>query len=354
MSGRAEVLRRGTVAAAAAVVLLSVAPATAGWWEVHRADAYLDLESAREIALAAVDEDPTSHDAVAAAAWWYKNIGNLPDPLEIVRVAGDRPRDPELGFLLSRIEAPADWPPAGSLATCEIAGPFGMFEVLDLDRDVVPADRDLPPMGTPWRGLTSSYRLRIRTSSGTIGPPEAMSIGGVFRAAWTVLVGEDVDGWLVMEAQGGVNLFVDGQPVARLRACGQVDPGVTWYRAELEGGLTLPFTVFTPDESGSGLVGKIPFVPTTLLVDGKGIVERVWYGVLRDEDREELGVVMPCSGADHVVGHDDRHVFILVLKLGKRTDVRRRIQAGMIGHRRGERDGLKIIQDIADKQTKAA
>jgi hypothetical protein len=236
MSGRAEVLRRGTVAAAAAVVLLSVAPATAGWREVHRTDAYLDLESAREIALAAVDEDPTSHDAVAAAAWWYKNIGNLPDPLEIVRVAGDRPRDPELGFLLSRIEAPADWPPAGSLATCEIAGPFGMFEVLDLDRDVVPADRDLPPMGTPWRGLTSSYRLRIRTSSGTIGPPEAMSIGGVFRAAWTVLVGEDVDGWLVMEAQGGVNLFVDGQPVARLRACGQVDPGVTWYRADLEGG----------------------------------------------------------------------------------------------------------------------
>jgi hypothetical protein len=217
-------------------VLLTAAPVAADWWEVYRADSAFDLESARELALATVAEDPTSHDAVAAAGWWYKNLGNLPDPLEIVRAAGDGPRDPELAFLLARIEAPTDRPPAGSLSTCEIAGPFGMFEVLDLDRDAVPADRDLPPIGTPWRGMTSSYRLRVRTASGTIGPFESMSAGGVFLAGWTVAVAEDVDGWLVMEAQGGVNLFVDGRPVARLRACGQTDPGVSWYRARLEGG----------------------------------------------------------------------------------------------------------------------
>lgn len=236
MSTRAEVPRRGRAAIAVVVMVLTAAPVAADWWEVYRADAGFDLESAREIALTAVAEDPTSHDAVAAAGWWYRNLGNLPDPIEIVRAAGDGPRDPELAFLLARIESPADRPPAGSLPICEIAGPFGMFEVLDLDRDAVPADRDLPPMGTPWRGITSSYRLRVRTASGTIGPPDSMSVGGVFLAAWTVAAAEDVDGWLVMEAQGGVNLFVDDRPVARLRACGQIDPGVSWYRAKLEGG----------------------------------------------------------------------------------------------------------------------
>jgi hypothetical protein len=57
---------------------------------------------------------------------------------------------------------------------------------------------------------------------------------------------------------------------------------------ESEEGPSLPFTIYIPDERGSGLAGKIPFVPTTLLVDGKGVVEQIWYGVLQQEDREEL------------------------------------------------------------------
>jgi hypothetical protein len=58
--------------------------------------------------------------------------------------------------------------------------------------------------------------------------------------------------------------------------------------AEPEGGSALPFPVYTPDESGSGLVGKIPYVPTTLLVDEGGLVERIWFGVLEEEAQEEL------------------------------------------------------------------
>ena len=50
----------------------------------------------------------------------------------------------------------------------------------------------------------------------------------------------------------------------------------------------LPFTVYAPDEAGSGLAGKIPFVPTTLLLNGRGVVEQVWYGVLEEEEQEEL------------------------------------------------------------------
>jgi hypothetical protein len=50
----------------------------------------------------------------------------------------------------------------------------------------------------------------------------------------------------------------------------------------------LPCTVYAPDEAGSGLAGKIPFVPATLLLDDRGVVEQVWYGVLQDDDQEAL------------------------------------------------------------------
>jgi hypothetical protein len=58
--------------------------------------------------------------------------------------------------------------------------------------------------------------------------------------------------------------------------------------AALEGAPVPPFTVYTPDEAGSGLTGKIPFIPTTLLLDDRGVVEQVWYGVLEEEQQEEL------------------------------------------------------------------
>lgn len=55
-----------------------------------------------------------------------------------------------------------------------------------------------------------------------------------------------------------------------------------------EGAPTLPFPVYAPDEAGSGLAGRIPFVPATLLINGDGVVEQVWYGVLEEEQQEAL------------------------------------------------------------------
>ena len=108
---------------------------------MQRADADFDLPTARRAALAAVEEDPTGADAVAAAGWWLNQIGNLPEPEEILSVAGDV-RDPELGFLLARIESGLNGrPPSGSLATAELAGPFGVFDILDLERGVAPPRR---------------------------------------------------------------------------------------------------------------------------------------------------------------------------------------------------------------------
>ena len=66
--------------------VFSATTATADWWAVQQADADFDLPTARREALATVAEDPTSADAVAAAGWWLNQIGNLPDPEEILTV----------------------------------------------------------------------------------------------------------------------------------------------------------------------------------------------------------------------------------------------------------------------------
>jgi hypothetical protein len=55
-----------------------------------------------------------------------------------------------------------------------------------------------------------------------------------------------------------------------------------------EEGAVLPFPVYAADESGSGLAGKIPFVPTTLLLDEEGTAEQLWYGVLDEAAQKEL------------------------------------------------------------------
>lgn len=220
-----------------ALLVTVAAPATAGWWEVYQADATLDLAAARQAALLTVAEGPHSADAVAAAGWWFENLDNIPLPREILDVVGDQPRDPELAFALDRIEAMlTDRPPASSLATAEIAGPFGRFDLLDLHRDVVPPDEGLPPVGTPWRGETSVYRLRLRTLTGTVSPPETMSPMGVYLAAWTVSISQPVHGWLSLEAQGGVDFVVDSRQVARLEDCGRTDPGASWYRVFFDRG----------------------------------------------------------------------------------------------------------------------
>jgi len=129
--------------------VLSATTAAADWWAVQRADADFDLPTARLAALAAVAEDPTGADAVAAAGWWLNQIGNLTEPEEILTVAGDV-RDPELGFLLARIESGLNGrPPSGSLATAELAGPFGVFDILDLERGVAPPPMPSYPRPTP-------------------------------------------------------------------------------------------------------------------------------------------------------------------------------------------------------------
>ncbi len=217
------------------VVLVSV-PGAAGWWDVHRADQNFDLVEARRLALAAVDADPRSADAVGAALWWLNNFDNLPDPGEIL-VFDDDSRDPELGFLLARIEAQTlGRAPEGSLIPAEIAGPFGVFSNLDLERSVVPSDADLPPLGTPWTRPWEPYRVVVEAGDGSVSAPESMDAGGVTLAAWTFQVDRRLDGWMVIEAVGNLDVTLDGAQVSRLRRCGEVDPEVSWIRLNLEPG----------------------------------------------------------------------------------------------------------------------
>ncbi len=218
---------------AAAIVLMAASLGWTGWWDVHRADQDFDLDQARSEALAAVSEDPTGADGVGAALWWLDNLNHLPDPSEIL-LFDERPRDPELGFLMARIAAEIlGLPPEGSLATAELAGPFGVFDDLDLERDVVPDDKDLPSLETPWTQAWSPYRLVLTTPDGTVSPPESLDMGGVSLAAWTFQLEQDMEGWMVVEGRGGLNIVLDGEPIARLRLCGQEDPEVSWFRVAL-------------------------------------------------------------------------------------------------------------------------
>jgi hypothetical protein len=216
---------------------LVAAPVGAGWWEIHQADAAFDLAGARRAALAAVAEDPLGADAVAAALWWLDTLDDLPDPGEVLAVV-DGPRDPELEFLLARIEAELTGrPPAGSLAPAELAGPFGVFDTLDLERGVVPDDDGLPPLGTPWSRAWQPYRVLVETTDGTVSVPEPMDAGGIVLAAWTLEAAAGTAAWLAVEGSGNLNLELDGRELARLRNCGERDAEVSWFRVRLEPGL---------------------------------------------------------------------------------------------------------------------
>jgi hypothetical protein len=226
--------RRAVLVVACLVPSLTV---SAGWWEVWQAGMKFDLDSAREHALATIAADPSSADAVAAASWWLANIEDLPEPEEVL-AAVDNGRDPELGFILERVAARLGArPPAGALTTAELAGTFGVFSTLDLERDVVPPDSELPPLGTRWSDPTVPFRLLMRTAGAWHGPSRAMMADGVFLVSWTLEVAAEATGWIVVEARGGYNLEVDGRPVDRRRNCGKVDPGATWYRLRLAQGM---------------------------------------------------------------------------------------------------------------------
>ena len=150
----------------AILLVLCLAPslsADGGWWEVWQAAMGFDLDTAREQALTTIAADPTSADAIAAASWWLANVEDLPEPEEVL-TAADNGSDPELGFVLERVAARlGSRPPAGTLATAEVAGAFGVFSTLDLDRDVVPPDPTLPPVGTRWMDPATPFRLLMRT-----------------------------------------------------------------------------------------------------------------------------------------------------------------------------------------------
>jgi len=221
----------------AVLLMLLAGSSWAGWWEVHRADQSFDLARARSRALNAVAEDPTSADAVGAALWWMDSLDYLPDPGEILVFDGAS-RDPELGFLLARIEAEIlGRAPEGALTPAEVSGPFGVFNTLDMERAVVPADRDLPPLGTPWTVAWQPYRVLLTTADGTVSPPESMNAGGVTLAGWTIELPREVQGWMVLEGRGSFNVELDDTPIAELRLCGKLDPEVTWYRVHLGAGV---------------------------------------------------------------------------------------------------------------------
>ena len=216
--------------------VLFATTATADWWAVQQADADFDLPTARREALATIAEDPTSADAVAAAGWWLNQIGNLPDPEEILTVSGDA-RDPELGFLLARIESGLNGrPPSGSLATAELAGPFGVFDILDLERGAAPSDAELPPPNTVFRDPWEPVRLTMTTLDGIIGPPEVVTARGVFTVLWTIGLETAFDGWMAVEANGSFELSLDGRWADSRRYCGQREAEVLWYRVRLDAG----------------------------------------------------------------------------------------------------------------------
>lgn len=222
---------------AVAAIMGSALPVGAGWWEVWQADQELDLERARELALAAIVEDPAGADGVATAMWWLANLDNVPQPEEPLSLVSPE-RDPELGFVMSRIEGKLKGaPPDNALGPAEVAGPFGVLSTLDLDREVVPPDHELPPLGTRWQDAASPFRLLMNSADGYHGPPAAMSANGVYLVAWTFGVQPAADGWLVVEARGGYNLEIDGQRLDRRRECGISDPAANWYRVRLAEGL---------------------------------------------------------------------------------------------------------------------
>jgi hypothetical protein len=207
-----------------------------------------DLEKARELALTTISNDPDSADAVAAASWWLANIEDLPDPEEVLSVV-EGGRDPELGFVLERVASLlASRPPAGALTPAELSGTFGVFSTLDLEREVVPPDHELPGLGTTWSDPAIPFRVLIRPADGFHGPARVMADDGVYLVSWTLDVANESVGWLVVEANGGFNLELDQRAVDRRRNCGQVDPGISWYRVRLgRGAHRLRVAVASPD-----------------------------------------------------------------------------------------------------------
>ena len=229
-------ITRRRLIAALLVCLLPPVAGLAGWLEVWQAGMELDLEKARELALETIATDPTSADAVAAASWWLANVEDLPEPEEVLAIA-DADRDPEVAFIVERVGALlGSRPPAGALVEAELSGPFGVFSTIDLEREVVPPDHELPAVGTRWSDPATPFRLLMRSADALHGPPQSMIADGVYLVSWTLQAADAIAGWLVVEARGGYNLSLDGRAVDQRRHCARVDPGTVWYRLRLAPG----------------------------------------------------------------------------------------------------------------------
>jgi tetratricopeptide (TPR) repeat protein len=219
----------------ALLIVCAAQPVTAGWWQVIEAEGKLDIALAREHALAVVSTAPTTADAVAAAGWWGSNLSHLAEPEAMLAAAGaDCDCDPALVHILTRIAAELKHQaPDAALTTAELAGPFGIFDTLDLERRLVPSDQDLPAQGTRWTSTAVPYCLEMRFADGWVGPPDPMLTKGVYLAAWSLAADRQVKGWLVVEARGSYNLEVNREIIARHRYCGAEAPGTSWYRVDL-------------------------------------------------------------------------------------------------------------------------
>jgi tetratricopeptide (TPR) repeat protein len=217
------------------LVVCFAQPVVAGWWEVIEAEGNLDIALARERALAVMTSAPASADAVAAAGWWGSNLAHLAEPEAMLAAPGaDCDCDPALIHLLTRIEAELNRrAPTAVLATAELAGPFGIFDTLDLERQVVPSDQELPALGTRWTSTAEPYCLKMRFGDGWVGPPDQMITKGVYLAAWSLKADRQVKGWMVVEARGSYNLEMNRKIIARHRYCGAEAPGIVWYRIDL-------------------------------------------------------------------------------------------------------------------------
>ncbi|MCD4750093.1 MAG: DUF3857 domain-containing protein [Thermoanaerobaculales bacterium] len=243
--------RRRKLVGALIVFSCAAGFSSADWWDVQVADVQLDLFRARQEALDTLETGSSEADALAVAGWWYENLDNLFDPGEILRV-GLGKGGAELNFHLGRIAAELQaTPPPGALNEVELSGPWGVFGRLDLERDELPLDQDIPPLGTPWRGPGSQYNYRIQTEDGWIGVPPSLQMGGVTVAGWTLLAPDDIEGWLVVEAEGSLRLEVDGFPIDQVPFAGVEGPEILWYRIRWAAGPHRIRLAFAPAETAA-------------------------------------------------------------------------------------------------------
>lgn len=79
-------------------------------------------------------------------------------------------------------------------------------------------------------------------------------------------------------------------------SAGEASPRVLGIRLnEATGDAIVPFPVYGIDQARSAGLAKVPYIPATLLVDGRGVISQVWYGVPDASQREAMTRVMSGS-----------------------------------------------------------